>query len=59
VSVGTIQLRIAAQTTDATWSGSLGATWEGEFSAQRLTATGRSQKGSTRFVMAIDPANGW
>lgn len=45
------------QTTDATWSGSLGATWEGEFSAQRLTATGRSQKGSTRFVMAIDPAN--
>jgi hypothetical protein len=42
---------------DATWSGSLSATWEGEFSAQSMTATGRSHKGSSSFILQIDPAN--
>ncbi len=43
--------------TNATWSGSLTATWEGEFSTQSFTATGRSHKGSSSFVLQIDPAN--
>lgn len=45
------------QINNATWSGSLSATWEGEFSSQSMTATGRSHKGSSSFVLQIDPAN--
>jgi hypothetical protein len=44
-------------TAGATWSGSLGATLEGEFSTQSFTSTGRSQMGSSLFVVQIDPGN--
>jgi hypothetical protein len=43
--------------TNATWSGSFTATFEGEFDSQSLTSTGRSHKGSSFFVLQIDPAN--
>ena len=45
------------QITNQTWSGTLNATWDGEFSLQPLTATGRSHKGSSAFVLKVDPAN--
>jgi Protein of unknown function (DUF2961) len=45
------------QATDPTWSGSLEATFEGEFSTQPVTSTGRSDKGTSSFVMQSDPAN--
>ncbi len=43
--------------TNATWSGSFTATFEGEFDSQSLTSTGRSHKGSSFFVLQIDPTN--
>jgi hypothetical protein len=45
------------QSTGSTWQGAFTATWEGEFSVSRLTSTGRSQMGSSQFVMHVDPAN--
>ena len=47
----------AYRTTNPTWSGSFKSTWEGEFSSDAFTSTGRANKGSTSFVMQIDPAN--
>jgi hypothetical protein len=47
----------AYQITDATWSGSISATWEGEFSTTSFSSTGRAHKGTSSFVAQIDPAN--
>ncbi len=45
------------QITGATWSGSVSATFEGEFSTQSFSSTGRAHKGTSTFVAQIDPAN--
>jgi hypothetical protein len=43
--------------TNATWSGSITGTFEGEFDSQSSTSTGRAHMGSSFFVVQIDPAN--
>ncbi len=43
--------------TNATWSGSITGTFEGEFDSQSTTSTGRSHQGSSFFVLQVDPAN--
>ncbi len=43
--------------TNQTWSGSFTATFEGEFDSKSSTSTGRSHKGSSFFVLQVNPAN--
>ena len=43
--------------TNETWSGSFNATFEGEFDSQSSTSTGRSHKGSSFFVLQVNPGN--
>ncbi len=43
--------------TNATWSGSFTATFEGELDAQSSTSTGRAHRGSSFFVVQVDPRN--
>jgi hypothetical protein len=43
--------------TNQTWSGSFSGTFEGEFDSQSWTSTGRAHKGSSLFVLHVDPAN--
>ena len=41
--------------TNATWSGSFTGTFEGELDAQSSTSTGRAHRGSSFFVVQVDP----
>lgn len=41
----------------ATGSGSFTSTFEGEFESQSVSATGRSNRGGSRFVVQVDPNN--
>jgi hypothetical protein len=41
----------------ADWSGPFTSTFEGEFDTASVTATGRSHRGSSSFVVQIDPGN--
>jgi len=43
--------------TNETWSGTFSGTFEGEFDSQTTAAMGRSHKGSSFFVLQVDPAN--
>lgn len=40
-----------------TWSGSFTSTFEGEFDTQPVSATGRSNRGGSSFVVQVDPSN--
>jgi len=43
--------------TNPTWSGSFTGTFEGELDSQASTSTGRAHKGSSFFVLNVDPVN--